>query len=168
MTKRQLSLLAIMALVAGLPRTEVAAALSFKTYTLGITTRAEVAKTAPDCRGEALFCLGPPDTIAGVPTSRVELYFLDGVLERVRVTFPSSACDPVIRALREKFGTPDVEMPPATKRIPDQAWPRFIRWNQADGGVVTFSAPHSDLEGSVAFTSSRWRSQSGTITNQDL
>jgi hypothetical protein len=168
MTKRQLSLLAIMALVVGLPRTGVASALSFKTYTLGVTTRAEVAKTAPDCGGDSFYCLGPPDTIAGVPTTRVELYFLDGVVERVRVTFSSSACGPVILALREKFGTPDVEMPTANKRIPDQAWPRFIRWNQADGGVVTFSAPRSDLEASVAFTSSRWRSQSETITNQDL
>jgi len=168
MTKRQFSFLAIMALVAGLPRTGVAAALSFKTYTLGITTRAEVAKTAPDCGGDSFYCLGPPDTIAGVPTSRVELYFLDRVLERVRVTFPSSACGPVIGALREKFGTPDAEIPTANERIPNQARPRHIRWNQADGGAVIFSAPRGELEASVAFTSSRWRSQSETITNQDL
>jgi hypothetical protein len=168
MTKRQLSFLAIMTLVAGLPRTGVAAGLSFKTYTLGVTTRAEVAKTAPDCRGDSVYCLGPPDTIAGVPTSRVQLYFLDRVLEKVVVTFPSSAYGPVIVALREKFGTPDVELPTAKERIPGQAWPRFIRWNQADGGTVVFSAPRGELEASVAFTSSRWRFQSETITNQDL
>jgi hypothetical protein len=98
----------------------------------------------------------------------VELYFLDRVLERVRVTFPSSACRPVIVALREKFGAPDVEIPAADKRLPEQVPPRFIRWNQADGGAVIFSAPRDELEASVAFASLRWRSQSEAITNQDL
>lgn len=168
MTERQYSLLAIIALVAGLTRIGVAAGLSFKTYTLGVTTRAEVAKTASDCGGDSFYCLGPPDTIAGVPTSRVELYFLDRVLERVRVTFRSSACGPVIVALREKFGTPDVEIPTANERNAGQVWPRFIRWNQADGGTVIFSAPRGELEASVAFASLRWRSQSEAITNQDL
>jgi hypothetical protein len=127
-----------------------------------------VAKTVPDCGEGPLYCLGPPDTIAGVPTNRVELYFLNGVVERVRVTFRSSGCGPVIVALREKFGTPDVEIPTADNGIPGQVWPGFIRWNQPDGGGVIFSAPRGELEASVAFASSRWRSQSETITNQDL